>query len=68
MTTTGLKAAIEAAGGMRKLASRLQISYQAIQHWRRIPAERLIDIERVTGISRAVLRPDLYKDWGRRGG
>lgn len=28
----------------------------------RVPAERVIEIERVTGISRAELRPDLFGD------
>lgn len=27
---------------------------------RRVPAERVLDVERVTGISRHELRPDLY--------
>jgi DNA-binding transcriptional regulator YdaS (Cro superfamily) len=28
---------------------------------RRIPAESVLDVERLTGISRSALRPDLYR-------
>jgi DNA-binding transcriptional regulator YdaS (Cro superfamily) len=57
----GLKAAIEAAGGVRRLAHKLGITHQAIVQWQRIPIERLLDIERVTGIPREKLRPELYR-------
>lgn len=53
--------AVAKAGGMRALARELGINYQAIQSWKRIPAERVIAIERITGIPRDQLRPDLYK-------
>ena len=53
--------AIEKAGGMRPLARAIGINYQAIQNWRdRIPAERVLDVERATGISREILRPDMF--------
>ena len=55
-----VKRAISAGGGAVKLASGLRISSQAISQWRRVPAERVLDVERVTGISRHDLRPDLY--------
>lgn len=35
------------------------ISHQAIAQWRRVPAERVLEVERVTGIARETLRPDL---------
>jgi hypothetical protein len=57
----GLKAAIDAAGGMRALARLLGITFQAIQQWKKVPAERLLEIERVTGVARERLRPDLYR-------
>jgi DNA-binding transcriptional regulator YdaS (Cro superfamily) len=59
--TDGLKAAIEAAGGLRALGRLLGINYQAIQQWDKVPAERLLDIERLTGIARERLRPELYR-------
>ena len=36
------------------------ITSQAISQWRRVPAERVLDVERVTGVPRHELRPDLY--------
>jgi hypothetical protein len=44
----GLKLAIEAAGSARRLAAKLGVSRQAVQQWRRIPAERVIEVERLT--------------------
>jgi DNA-binding transcriptional regulator YdaS (Cro superfamily) len=56
-----IQEAIAKAGGMRALARAIGIRYQSIQAWRnRIPAERVLDVERVTGISREKLRPDMY--------
>jgi DNA-binding transcriptional regulator YdaS (Cro superfamily) len=57
----GIGAAIAAAGGMRQLAEKLGITSQAILQWKLVPVERLIEIERVTGVDRAVLRPDLFE-------
>lgn len=50
----------EAVGGLAKLAALLGVRHQSFYSWKRIPAERVLDIERVTGISRHELRPDLY--------
>jgi DNA-binding transcriptional regulator YdaS (Cro superfamily) len=52
--------AIQAAGGPAALGNALGCSSQAISQWRRIPAERVLDVERITGIPREDLRPDLY--------
>jgi len=57
----GLKAAIGAAGGLRPLARLLGIAHQSILQWEKVPAERVIEIEKVTGIARERLRPDLYR-------
>jgi DNA-binding transcriptional regulator YdaS (Cro superfamily) len=57
----GLTKAIEAAGGVRALARALGIKHPAILQWVRIPAQRVVDIERVTGVPREQLRPDLYR-------
>lgn len=56
----GLEAALSASGKAVYLATRLGITPQAIAAWRRVPAERVLDVEKVTGISRCELRPDLY--------
>lgn len=54
-------------GGAVGLASKLNernpdraLTPQAISQWKRVPAERAIDVEAVTGIPRQELRPDIY--------
>lgn len=44
----------------RQLAIRLGISAQAVSQWRRIPVSRVLDVERLTGVRREELRPDVY--------
>jgi molybdopterin-guanine dinucleotide biosynthesis protein B len=56
----GLNQAIEAVGGVSELAHKLGLSKSSISNWTRVPAERVIAVEAMSGISRAVLRPDLY--------
>lgn len=60
----GLEAAIELAGGQAALAELLGVRQSHVSNWknrnRRVPAERVLEIERVTGVSRQRLRPDLY--------
>jgi TorA maturation chaperone TorD len=60
MPERGLREAIHAVGGVTELARRLGISQPSVSNWTRVPAERVLDVESVSGISRAVLRPDLY--------
>jgi DNA-binding transcriptional regulator YdaS (Cro superfamily) len=57
----GLKAAIEVAGGIRALARALGVAPSALYGWRRVPAYRILQVEAVTGVDRAILRPDLYR-------
>jgi TorA maturation chaperone TorD len=58
----GLEAAIRACGGVSELARRLGISQPSVSHWQRVPAERVLTVEQVSGVPRATLRPDLYPD------
>lgn len=64
VNTPGLEAAIKAAGSQVALAELLGIRQSHISNWKnrgkRIPAERVLEIERVTGVPRHQLRPDLY--------
>jgi len=56
-----LQLALEKAGGVRALARALGISHTAILQWRRVPYERLLEVEKITGIRRETLRPELYR-------
>ena len=60
MRDPGLEQAIRAAGGVGALARKIGISQPSISNWSRVPAERVILVEGLTGINRAMLRPDLY--------
>lgn len=56
-----LESAKQAAGGPTGLAAKLgSITSQAVSQWKRVPADRVLDVERVTGVSRYDLRPDIY--------
>jgi len=51
--------------GLRNLAASVGVRYQSVQDWlaaNRIPAERVLAVEKATGISRHVLRPDIYPE------
>jgi DNA-binding transcriptional regulator YdaS (Cro superfamily) len=56
----GLAKAIDAVGGLSGLADPLDISVQAISQWKQVPPLRVLAVERISGIPRHVLRPDLY--------
>jgi TorA maturation chaperone TorD len=60
MQDEGLQAAIRAVGGVTELARRIGISQPSVSNWTRVPAERVLTVEQVTGVPRSVLRPDLY--------
>jgi TorA maturation chaperone TorD len=60
MRDLGLEEAIRVAGGVGALARKIGISQPSISNWSRVPAERVVAVEAVTGVSRATLRPDLY--------
>lgn len=58
-----LAAACEAVGGEAKLAELIGKTRSHISTWKwrgMIPAELAIPIERASGVSRHILRPDLY--------
>ena len=47
-------------GRLSRLAKELGISTAAVAKWRRVPAERVVAVARITGLPREQLRPDLY--------
>jgi TorA maturation chaperone TorD len=67
MREEGLSEAIRAAGGVRALAQKIGISQPSVSNWTRVPADRVRAVEAATGISRAVLRPDLFAQIGEPG-
>jgi len=60
MRDPGLQQAINAAGGVSELARKIGIAQPSISNWSRVPAERVASVEQVTGVDRALLRPDLF--------
>jgi TorA maturation chaperone TorD len=60
MREQGLKEAIRAAGGVRALAQKIGISQPSVSNWTRVPADRITAVEAATGVSREILRPDLF--------
>jgi TorA maturation chaperone TorD len=60
MREPGLEEAIRAAGGVGALARKIGIAQPSVSNWARVPAERVLLVEALTGVRRAVLRPDLY--------
>jgi TorA maturation chaperone TorD len=60
MRDEGLDEAIRVAGGVGALARKIGISQPSVSNWARIPAERVLSVEAATGVSRTILRPDLY--------
>lgn len=49
-------------GRITKLANELGVSTAAVSQWDRVPAERVLEVERITGISRHELRPDVFAE------
>jgi DNA-binding transcriptional regulator YdaS (Cro superfamily) len=47
-------------GRLTKVALACGISHSAVWQWDRVPSDRVLAVERLTGIPRTLLRPDLY--------
>ena len=62
MRDEGLQLAIEAAGGVGALARGLGIRQPSVSSWAKVPSDRVLAIETLTGVDRDKLRPDLYGD------
>lgn len=62
MSKKALLKAIENVGGQSALARLLGVKQPVVANWlsRRLPAERVLRIESLTGVPRSELRPDLY--------
>jgi DNA-binding transcriptional regulator YdaS (Cro superfamily) len=57
-----LDKAIRSHGGYAEVARVLGVTRQTIYKWveRRVPAERVSEVEWLTGIPREILRPDIF--------
>jgi DNA-binding transcriptional regulator YdaS (Cro superfamily) len=68
MSEPALRQAIQIAGSQQLLAEKVGVTQTAVSNWvnraKRCPAERVLQIERVTGVSRHELRPDIYPQEG----
>lgn len=47
-------------GRLTRLAAACEITHSAVSQWDRVPSDRILTVEKVTGIPRGELRPDLY--------
>ena len=59
----GVKAAVAHFGTKTALAAALGIERSAVSQWKYVPIfpkNRVLEIEKLTGISRHVLRPDVF--------
>lgn len=70
MANKALLRACELAGGQKPLADRIGTTQSQVWYWlekskRGVPAEFVLSIERVTGVSRGELRPDLWPEVAR---
>jgi len=55
--------ALEKGGGVAAVAKALKMSTEGVRLWRargRVPADRIVELERITGVPRERLRPDLF--------
>lgn len=57
-----LREALNRIGGQRAMARALGIAHQAVSKWQKVPVLRVLEIERLTGVSRSALRPDVYPE------
>lgn len=60
MREEGLQKAIDAVGGIGALARGLGIKQPSVSSWMKVPSDRVLAIEALTGVRREELRPDLY--------
>lgn len=55
-----LEKAIKAVGNGTNLARMLKITRSAITQWDQVPVLKVLDVERLSGVPRHELRPDIY--------
>ena len=58
--TPALLKALTVAGSATALADKIGITRAAVSQWKQVPAERVLEVERLTGVPRYELRPDIF--------
>jgi DNA-binding transcriptional regulator YdaS (Cro superfamily) len=48
------------AGSASELARKLKITPSAVLQWDKVPPRRVMEVEKITGVSRHLLRPDIF--------
>jgi DNA-binding transcriptional regulator YdaS (Cro superfamily) len=60
---SSIEKAVQALGSQSALARAVNVTPQAVQQWvesGRVSHKKVIEVERVSGIPRQALRPDIY--------
>ena len=57
---------IKKIGSVRGLANALGVTRNAVMQWNEVPLKHLLAVEKLTGIPREQLRPDLAKLFAHR--
>nr|WP_244483175.1 Cro/CI family transcriptional regulator [Rhizobium sp. Leaf383] len=52
--------AIQSVGSSKELARRVGVTPQAVSQWKAVPYNRVLAVERASGVHRSTLRPDIY--------
>lgn len=60
MSKARIKEIADKVGGVVALSRKLGLSRAAVSQWTRVPVDRLADVERITGVPREALRPDIF--------
>lgn len=62
MNTTHIENAVKKAGGRGAVAKALGVTPEAVRQWItvKLPAERAVELEKISGVHRSFLRPDLW--------
>jgi DNA-binding transcriptional regulator YdaS (Cro superfamily) len=59
---TTISDAVKKAGGRKAVSVALNVKTETVRQWeiRKIPAERAVELEKISGVHRSYLRPDLW--------
>jgi DNA-binding transcriptional regulator YdaS (Cro superfamily) len=55
-----VRQAANRVGGIVELGRKLGINHTTFYQWTQVPVGRVLEIEKITGIARSKIRPDIY--------